>query len=339
MEAKPQIPRRGPPHQRLVESRSLNQRWRFTAPPVIAILVGLIAWASYQIPSPGISDFDQLHLAARALLKGADPYAAVVSAGYPFPLFYPLPAVLLAVPFTPLPIDLARAAWSGLGAGCLTAAALRYRRALPVALLGAGFGSAVVLGQWSPIATAAAVFPWLSVAWIAKPTIGAALFVAYPTRRAALLCSIFLALSVAVWPSWPASWYHALQSSFQTAPVLQPGGFLLLLALLRWRRPEGRLLAALACAPQSIQLYETVPLFLIPRTRWEGYALAASSLLAAFLQAWIFPPRLSESLAHNLSARWPILLLLIYLPALALVLRLPKSDNAIESTGVPSPSA
>ena len=69
----------------------------------------------------------------------------------------------------------------------------------------------------------------------------------------------------------------------------RPGGAVLLLALIRWRVAEGRLLAALACVPQTIGLYEALPLFLIPTNRWQGYLLAALSYLAAFAQAILVP--------------------------------------------------
>jgi hypothetical protein len=41
----------------------------------------------------------------------------------------------------------------------------------------------------------------------------------------------------------------------------------------KWRRPEARLLAALACIPQTPVLYEVVPLFLLVRTFREAAVL------------------------------------------------------------------
>lgn len=127
----------------------------------VAGAAGAICWLSFQLPPASSSDFDQLHIAARALLAGTDPYAAVLASRQAFPLLYPLPAVPVAVPFAWLPLGLARALWAALGAGALTLAAQRYGRGLPVALLSAPFLNAVVLGQWSPLLTAAAVFPLL----------------------------------------------------------------------------------------------------------------------------------------------------------------------------------
>src|SRR4051794_18352622 len=57
-------------------------------------------------------DAAQLYIAGRALLAGHDPYAAVAASSFPWPLFYPLPAVLLFLPFACLPIEAARVAWA-----------------------------------------------------------------------------------------------------------------------------------------------------------------------------------------------------------------------------------
>ena len=279
----------------------------------------VVCWLAYLLPPPSASDFDQLWVAARAFAAGRDPYAAVIAWGHPFPLFYPLPAVLLALPFAWLPVAAARAVWAGLGAAALTAAAFRYRRGLGTVLLGAGFLNALVLSQWSPLLTAAVALPWLSLTWVAKPSVGLAYFIAYPSRRAAWLCGGLLALSLALWPRWPLAWLAALHTSFQAPLVLQRGGFVLLLALVRWRRPEARLLAALACVPQTISLYETVPLWLIPRNRWGGYFLAGTSLVCALAESWVVP-RIGQPLAELTRARWPYIFALVYLPALVLVL-------------------
>ena len=100
----------------------------------------------------------------------------------------------------------------------------------------------------------------------------------------------------------------------------RPGGFLLFLALIRWRKPEARLLAAMACVPQTLGLYETLPLFLIPRTRWQGYALAGLSYLAAFAQVAFVPRLPGMSLDAMFAARWPFIFVCLYCPALVMVL-------------------
>ena len=49
-------------------------------------------------------------------------------------------------------------------------------------------------------------------------------------------------LALVLFPSWPLDWLAAAAGSpYHLAPIQRPGGFLLLLGLLRWRAPEGRL--------------------------------------------------------------------------------------------------
>jgi len=298
-----------------------RDRWAPIAAPVaVGSAAAAVAWLAFRLPPPSASDFDQFYVGARALAAGRDPYAAVLQAGLSYPLFYPLPAVLLALPLAWLPLEIARAVWSGLGAALLTVAARRYGRGLPVALVSAAFFNALVLGQWSPFLTAGAAVPALAATWVAKPSVGLAMFAAYPLRRALLGSIGLLVLSLAVAPSWPAHWLAAARGQIYLPPIMRPGGALLLLGLLRWRRPEGRLLAALAVVPQTTGLYETLPLFLIPRRRREAYALAILSLVAAFAAAHWFPwaGGSAEPLQANLARRWPLTLGLLYVPALIL---------------------
>jgi hypothetical protein len=290
-------------------------------------VAGLVCWIAYLIPPPSTSDFEPVWVGARALLDGLDPYAVVPTTGTRYPLYYPLPAILVSLPLGLLPFSLARALWAALGAAVFVVAALRYRRGLLPALLSASFLNAVIQGQWSPLLTAAAVLPALSWIWTAKPSVGVAFFAGYPNRRAVLgglllVCAAFIAL-----PGWPMRWLDALRETNHVAPIARPGGFLLLLSLIRWRLPEGRLVAGLACVPHTIGLYEALPLFLIPKNRWHGYALAALSYVAAFTQA-LAVPRLPDTTWEAMNAaRWPYIFAFLYLPALVMLLFRAKQDD------------
>jgi hypothetical protein len=289
---------------------------------VVGLAAGVVCWASYHIAPASTSDFDIIIVAGQALLRGEDPYALVPAASpVGDPLFYPLPTVLLVLPLTQIPLELARALWAALSAGLLTLAAVRYGRGLAVALVSAPFLNAIVLGQWSPLLTAAAVLPFLGPFLVMKPSIGTAIWAAYPSRLALVGGASILGASVAVMPDWPAAWLAGLEKGYHTAPIAMPGGFVLLAALWRWRTPEGRLLAGLACVPQIPGLYELVPLFLIPRERREAYLLAILSYVAAFAGMHLFPRVDGNPLVIELHQRWPLILILVYLPALALVLR------------------
>jgi hypothetical protein len=285
------------------------------------VVAALICWTAYRLPPPSTSDFDQIWVAAHAVVRGLNPYEVVPRTGTHFPLFYPLPAALVAVPLAGFPLAIARIVWALISGAVFTWATLRRGGGLVPGLLSASFLNALIQGQWSPLLTAAAVVPALSWIWIAKPSVGAALFLGYPNRRAIVGGLMILGLSLLIAPSWPRDWLSALQLADHVAPpVTRPGGALLLLALIRWRLPQARMLVGLACVPQTIGLYETLPLFLIPRTRWEGYGFAALTYVAAFAQALMVPRLDGMTLGETLEGRWPILLVCLYLPAIVLVL-------------------
>ena len=306
---------------------------------VLALVAGglaaIICWGAYQVPPPSTSDFEPVWVGTRALAAGLDPYEVVPTVGTRYPLYYPLPALLIAWPLGFLPFALAQLLWAAVGASVFVLAALRYRRGLLPALLSASFLNAVVQGQWSPLLTGAAVLPVLSWVWAAKPSLGAAFFAAYPNRRAVIGGLLLLGLSLLVFPAWPMRWLEALRETNHVAPVLRPGGIVLLLALVRWRLPEGRLLAGLACVPQTIGLYEALPLFLIPANRWQGYALAGLSYVAAFAQALLVPRLPDVSWEATNAARWPFIFCLLYLPALVFLLFFQgKADTARAAQGM-----
>jgi hypothetical protein len=237
--------------------------------------------------------------------------------------------VLVVAPLGLLPLWAAKVAFAWAGTFLLSLAAFRYGRGLPAVLFSASFLSALMQGQWSPLLTPGAVLPWLGALWITKPSIGLALAVTYPSRRAAIGAAVLLIASLVVRPAWPAEWLESLRATNHLILALQPGGVLLLLSLLRWRRPEGRLLAAFACVPQTPALYETIPLFLIPRTRWGGYLLALLSLAATAYMRTVTPLDSSMRIEDSLVQRWPIMLGFMYLPALLLVL-LPDLEDRLE---------
>lgn len=150
--------------------------------------------------------------------------------------------------------------------------------------LAAPFLVALALGQWSPILTATALLPAGGYLAITKPNLGLAMTTFQPTRMGLIGCAVLLAASLAVLPGWPREWLHSLsldrQSGTHLAPIATPLGPLLALALLRWRRPEARLLLAMACVPQLLFFYDQLPLCLAARNRREHFALTVPSSAA-----------------------------------------------------------
>jgi hypothetical protein len=297
----------------------------------VAISLGGMAaaavWASHQPALNLPSDWDEIWAAGRALLHGQDPYAAMqiaYEAGeFKYPLIYPGTAVVLALPLALLPLPAALGVWSGLSIGGLAWVLTRRGWWGLLGLFSMPVFYAFFLVQWSPLMTAAVAIPWLGLVWIAKPTVGAAFFLAYPSRPAVIGTVLLTVLSFALIPHWPAEMAQGLPTAPNLRPLMfRPGGLLLLLAFLRWRMPEGRLLGLLALVPQTTFLYDMVPLLLIPRT-WREMATMVTLSIIAFFAAGHFRPIDPQTTGFSTitAIYWPFWLFGGYLPALWMVLR------------------
>jgi hypothetical protein len=289
-----------------------------------ACFVPLLARLYSQVAPATPTDIIQHWIAARALWGGDDPYAAVEAWGWGYPYLYPLPAALVALPLAPLPMAVARLLFAGLSVAVL-AYALTAVSWWPLLWLASGPAlQAFGVAQWSPLFTAAVALPALRAIWIVKPNAGVALAAGYGVPRPALIAAGILLLVSLVWRShWPLEWWQAVRSPHQqiVPPLLRPGGPLLVLALFRWRRPEARFLVALGCLPQSGALYELVPLGLIPATLREMIVLTGASQVALLL---LHPNHEYVSLAASYTGAWPKIFLLVYLPALLIILARPN---------------
>jgi hypothetical protein len=165
------------------------------------------------------------------------------------------------------------------------------------------------------LVTAAAVVPAIGVCYAAKPNIGLEAVVGFPNRRAVAWSLGLVLASLIILPGWPGEWVGAVRDQIYVPAVMRPWGFVLLLAALEWRRPEGRLMAALALVPQSTALYETVLLFLIAASVWEAVILAGLGFVAVAL--W----KSTGAIEIDAAVNWPVTLGCLYIPALLVVLR------------------
>ena len=284
------------------------------------------AWVASHRPGFGTPDFQWWWLAARALLDGGNPYDVIPQAiGPQFQFFNPLPAAVLAIPFALLRPDAGLALFSGLSAGILAFVVTRRSFDPLVMFLSASFAHSVVMGQWSLLLTAALFAPSLAFLGSAKPNIGVAIIAALASWRAAVAMLAFAAFTLVFRPSWPLEWLAVVRTStWHFSPLRIPGGFLMLLALVRWRRPESRLIAALGVLPQSPFVYEAMPAFFVPRSRAEFYVLVIGSDVALGVYAYFrgLPP--DQYFRVNGIA----VVACMYLPALVMVLRRPN-DGAL----------
>jgi hypothetical protein len=272
------------------------------------------------------SDFTQPRLAARVLLDGENPYEEIGPGrpvAHPYRLVYPMPSAIVAMPFTFVSQGSADALFIGLGAAllawALTAQTLRNPQLL--ALVSFPMFVAAQAVQWSPIFTAATLIPWLGAIYACKPSVALAYLLAYPSRIAVVSTAVFVGATVLIWPSWVPTWLQLLPTlNHMSAPVTRWGGPLLLLAFLKWRRPEARLLGALACIPQTPMAYEALPLFLLVQTIEEGLVLLMAMVLLIPLS------RAPETVAWIdwMHSNGQLMIWLAYLPALGIVLRRPN---------------
>lgn len=291
----------------------------------------LTYWKMKQEPGGIAGDYTWYWRAARALLDGHSPYAVIKPVGpYPFDqgFNYPMTTAMLMVPLAHLSPALGSAVLMGIGTFLLAFGITRDGFArLPI------FGSVPFFvclesGQLAPLLAAAALIP--AVSWLAsmKPNLGLAAFAYNPAFKVLVLNIIVLLISIALFPHWPAEWLdmirHRTKGNYGS-PLLLPGGFLLLLSLIRWRRPEARLLAVMAMVPQSLLFTDQLMLWLIPRTRNESMLLSILSLPAMFLGVMHVGP--NPNAASYSRTMGPAILALIYLPCLIMVLRRPNEGQ------------
>ena len=281
------------------------------------------------------SDFDQLWIAARAIIHRENPYAAVPAA-FPWPLYYPLPAAVVAIPLAWPRVEWAHALWTALGTGFLVFALLERGWWTLLVLASFPYLDALRLGQWSPLFTAAALLPGLAWVVVGKPTTAFATVGAYANRFghqallvAGAIAAILVGGSFAASSTWIVDWIRAVRGAHHFVPlVARPWGFLMLASLARWRRPEARLIALLAIVPQTAAPYECLPLVLALTSRREAIIFVALSLVAVpFLARPASASELMSTLQHNA----PIMLGLLYLPVAVMVLLRPNVGVTTET--------
>jgi hypothetical protein len=296
----------------------------------LALLAGLFggALAAYtQITNgPYGGDYRVVWMAGRDLLHGIDPYGVAANGSVPElaqRFFYPLPAAAFGLPFAWLTPPLAAVCFAAGSAAFLMFAMTRdgFER-VPFAL-GIPFIFASKISQTTPLITAFALTPALAGLALLKPNLGAAFLARSPRLGPVVVCGILCIAGLIAFPEWPAHWLATVRSStVHGSPFRTSLGAVGLLAVLRWRRPEARLLFVMTVMPHGLAFYEEIPLWLVANSRREAMVLTLSSWLGCL--GWL---SLGDGQFMH-SAPWSTSFL--YLPAVALVLRRPN-EGAIPS--------
>jgi hypothetical protein len=308
-----------------------GNRARLAFALAIGLVAGLLCYGNQLTPWGRPGDFGQSWFGARSLVSGINPYPEVGPGRMydsPWPLLYPATSFLVAMPLAWLP-----RLWATIAFSSISSALLAYSVTETGWHRWPMFGSAPFIfaagsSQWSPLFTAALTIPVLAIAFIAKPTIGVALaaVAAGRVQKFAAYGGIVLLIASILWlPSWPADWLDTVRTATHiSSPLSRAGGMFVFLALLSWKRPEARLILALALVPQSGAWYEALPLFLVAATRAETMLLATLSCLG-FL---FYYPRMDLVSEVQVNEEvGSLIVALVYLPAVIMVLRRPNQGD------------
>jgi hypothetical protein len=272
----------------------------------------------------GGADFDWSYRAAHVLLGRGNPYANTPVGTIP----YPLPAALVALPFTPFPAEIAGALFFGLSSGLLAYGLIRQSPQRLLIFFAFPYWAALLTAQWAPLIMCGAFFPMALAFCVAKPHTGTPIALTRPSRIGFLAAAGLLLASFAVRPHWLSEWIPQTFSYRYFVPLLVLPGPLLVLALARWRDRDARLLL-LACILPQRWFYDSFPLWLIPKTPRRIMATVACSW-AGGIWRWYHAP----NSMHEVGL-WCVLS--AYLPMLVVVLL--GSDHSPVSPEDKSPQA
>jgi len=305
-----------------------KRRVRIAVAIGLGALCGIGSWFVTRLPGFGQQDFAVWWMAARAILHGQNPYTTIVGISGRPAFYHPLPAAIATIPLASLPATIAGPVF--IGASCAALAYFATAKAWwpLIMFLSGSMLASLMQAQWAPLLTAGILAPALTWIGVVKPNIGLGMLAYRPSIRTMATMGFIGLASIAVRPTWPREWLASVSTSpFYFSPVQTTGGVVLLLALLKWRRPEARLLTVLAVLPSAPIPYEALPLFVIPQTQYE-------MMLLTILSDAMYSATMNLSAQHEMAAYYaagrPAIVWLSFVPALLLVLRRPNEGDVPE---------
>jgi hypothetical protein len=257
----------------------------------------------------GPMDFRWAISEANLVLHGQDPYSNAVGDDH---VPYPLTAAFFGLPFILLKPAVAGALFGGISSGLLAFSISKDGPHRLLVFLCYPFWSAIVNCQWSPLLMAAALLPWLFPAVIAKPNLGIAVVLRSGRRAGLIAAAIMVAITLAILPTWPITWWRQIAGYKSFFPVATGLGMLLLFLLPFARKhKDARFLLSMAVVPQR-WFYDALLLWLVPETAAE-FLIAGVVSWGGFL---LSPPAASRTF-HQVAV---LSVSFNYLPMLAVVL-------------------
>jgi hypothetical protein len=252
----------------------------------------------------GAGDFGWTLYNVQHLLARQNPYDTPLEQ-------YPLTSAVFGLPFVWMRPELAGGLFYGISSALLAFGVTRdgYHRLL--IFLAYPYWAGLLAVQWSTLIAAAAFFPLLLPAALAKPQVGLPVAITHLSRRGVLACIVIVLISLMVMPRWPWLWLGQASHYQYFVPLLVLPGPLLALALLRYRQPDAWLLLLTAIMPQR-WFFDAFILWLIPKSRREIVFTAALSW-AAGIWRW-------QHIPQGFTEVGRVTVAFIYLPMLAVIL-------------------
>ena len=215
------------------------------------------------------------------------------------------------IPFVGLKPELAAGLFYGISSGVMAFGLSRHGWHRLLVFLAYPYWAGILTAQWAPLILAAAFFPLLLPACMAKPQIGLPVAITHLTRRGVVACAVVLLATLILLPRWPILWTHQMGYYEHFIPLLVLPGPVLALGLWRYRDRDAQFLLLTALMPQR-WFFDTLILWLIPKSRREILITVFCSWGAGIWRWYHVPHSFAEA------GRWAVVC--IYLPMLAVIL-------------------
>lgn len=269
---------------------NINLLSRFLIAITIGIAGGVLCYDRLYDRGVFAADFTWAWYGARVLLTGGNPYEHLpIRETYPLdaPLYYPIYAPMVALPFSPFTPEVAGALFFGVSSGILAWVLIRKDISYLSLFLSSSYLMSAENCQWTPLITAGLVLPLLSFVLLAKPNVGILALITNLSRTTIIVCLTVAIIGSILWPWWLQDWLFVVtvhgQATHKIPIMIAP---LLLLGLTEWRNDKGRLFLLLAILPQSLIFYDQLPLWLVTRTARQRYILTGLSWIGFI--GWLF---------------------------------------------------